>query len=84
MFRFASWILIFLFTAVPGAPGITPGQTVPDFKAADLQGNIRTLDEFIGKAWERDVTDFYLAGFKRLGDLLHRFPELNIISLQVR
>ena len=50
MFRLASWILIFLFSAVPGSLGIPPGQTVPDFKAADLQGNIRTLDEFIGKA----------------------------------
>jgi tetratricopeptide (TPR) repeat protein len=50
MFRVATWILIFLFFAVPGTPGIPPGQTVSDFKAADLQGNIRTLDDFIGKA----------------------------------
>ena len=44
------YILIFLFTAVPAAIGIDLDQKVPDFKAADMQGNIHTLDEYSGKA----------------------------------
>jgi tetratricopeptide (TPR) repeat protein len=50
MFRVALWMLTLMFAGVSTVLGITPGQTAPDFKAADLQGNIRTLDEFSGKA----------------------------------
>jgi len=39
-----------MFAVVPAVSGIYIDQTVPDFKAEDLQGKIRTLDEFSGKA----------------------------------
>jgi tetratricopeptide (TPR) repeat protein len=50
MFRFTLLMLILTFAAVLPAFGIDAGHAAPDFRVADLQGNIRTLDEFSGKA----------------------------------
>jgi tetratricopeptide (TPR) repeat protein len=50
MFRVALGILILVSAAVPAVCAIGVDQTAPDFKAADIEGNVRTLDEFSGKA----------------------------------
>lgn len=50
MFRVVLWILIPLFAAMPAVCAIGVDQTAPDFKAADIEGNVRTLNEFSGKA----------------------------------
>ena len=50
MFRIAFWILIPVFAAMPAVCAIGVDQTAPGFKAADIEGNVRTLDEFSGKA----------------------------------
>jgi tetratricopeptide (TPR) repeat protein len=43
-------MLILSLAPVPAVLGIDIDQKVPDFKAADLQGNVHTLDEYSGKA----------------------------------
>ncbi len=49
LFRLAAWVLGITLAGVPAALGIQVEQSAPDFKIPDLQGNIRTLDDFSGK-----------------------------------
>ena len=50
MFRVAILILTLIILEVPAVSGTDIDQIAPDFKAADLEGNLRTLEEFSGKA----------------------------------